>query len=87
MGSRPNGMTLERIDNNKGYEPSNCKWATRKEQANNTRRNRNITINDETKSISEWSRIFGINRFAIAWRLDSGWSPLTALLVPLRRWD
>jgi hypothetical protein len=56
MGIRPEGMTLERIDNNRGYEPSNCRWATWKEQAQNRGNSRLITVDGETLTISEWAR-------------------------------
>lgn len=48
------GLTLERINNNEGYSLKNCRWATRKEQNNNKRNNRNITLNGETKTLSQW---------------------------------
>lgn len=61
--------TLDRIDNNKGYSPENCRWATRKEQNNNRRGVYQITLNGETHSIAEWSRITGICAETIKGRL------------------
>ena len=50
------GLSLDRIDNNKGYSVDNCRWATRTQQNNNTRANRKITIRGMTKTLSEWSK-------------------------------
>lgn len=59
MGPRPEGMTLERSDNNKDYGPDNCVWATRLAQMSNTRKAKNITYKGKTKSISQWERELG----------------------------
>ena len=56
MGERPAEYTLERIDNDKGYSKENCKWASRKEQAANTRTAKRLTYNNKTMCMLDWSR-------------------------------
>ena len=73
MGKKPNSnYSIERIENNKGYSPDNCKWATAYEQANNKRNNHLITINGVEKNLTQWSLEFEIGTHIIYQRLKIG---------------
>ena len=69
MGKRPEGLTLERIENDKEYSPSNCKWATPKEQANNRQNNRHITFNGKTLTVAQWANLCGMKYSTLKERL------------------
>lgn len=80
MGERPSGMSIERINNNGGYFPENCKWATRAEQNSNTRQNRFFTYNGQTHTISQWGKLYEIPVRRLNDRLIKlGWSIERAL--------
>lgn len=79
MGFRPPGLSIERIDNDKGYELGNCKWGTPLEQSRNRRSLRPITINGETLLLSDWAHRIGISVSAFQSRIARGW-PLDQLL-------
>jgi hypothetical protein len=72
MGEAPEGMTLERDNNNGDYEPSNCRWATRKEQARNFRRNVVIEFRGKTQSMVEWCEELSLRYVAVSQRYRAG---------------
>ena len=75
MGECPsNEYTLDRINNAKGYESLNCRWATKVEQARNKKNNRVLTHAGESLCVSEWAERIGISSYAILSRLKRGWS-------------
>ena len=84
MGKRPSSEhSLERIDNNGNYEPTNCKWATRREQTVNRRRNRFLTFQGRTLTIADWARETGLSHDCIWRRIDNDWSVEKALTTPV----
>lgn len=75
MGNRPSDKhSIDRINNNSGYEKSNCRWATKREQSLNTRRTHHITHNGETRSMIEWAEHLGIKYVTLCNRVRRGWS-------------
>lgn len=85
MGRKPSPRhEIDRIDNNGGYDPDNCRWATRKTNCRNRRSNHCVTLNDERLTLAEWSERTGLLPETIAERLDRGWTPERTLTTPAR---
>lgn len=82
MGFPPPGHTLDRKNNNRGYSPSNCRWADAFTQAKNSRRATDITIGGTTMCISEWCRRTGISYGLYKARVKRGWAQEKALTTP-----
>ena len=84
------GMSLDRIDNSKGYSPENCRWATMKSQQRNRRHHATMELNGVSLCLSEWSERTGIPRYVIEYRVRRGWKPediVSILPRVLKKWD
>ena len=86
MGRRPSkDHSIDRLKNELGYSKDNCAWRSRKEQCNNRSNNRWVTINGETKTVSQWAESVGIDPRCIFNRLKNGWNEERAILTPVIR--
>ncbi len=84
MGDPREGMSIERIDNSKGYYKKNCKWATRRDQSRNKRSNRIVNLFGMSANLCYWAELYEIGGSTLSYRLKKGWVDYDAVTRPVR---
>jgi hypothetical protein len=85
VGNAPSpSHAIDRIDNDKGYEPGNVRWVTTSENNNNRRNNVTLTYKGESKTAAEWAKELGMDQKIIRRRVHRGWTVEDALNTPLK---
>lgn len=85
-GYKP-GLSIDRIDNDLGYSPDNCRWVTLAENNQNRRSSRFYTINGETKNLQQWCDFYKVSRPMVERRLSLGWDVEKAFTAPKKERD
>lgn len=86
MGECPDrSMTLDRIKNERDYEPGNCQWATQAKQNRNRSHCVQLTHNGVTRNVADWADVVGMSANALSMRLRLGWSVERTLTTPLKK--
>ncbi len=83
MGEKPKGFSLDRINNNLGYSPENCKWSNQVQQLANRRNTAMLEYNGVVKPRTEWAREYGISWITLRSRILLGWDMHKSLTTPI----